>query len=72
MEASVPDNRPLNASPDGDELAGGCTEDETVLEDGVIERDPGADEPADESREKTSIWARRTPWLEVEEYDPNF
>lgn len=72
MEANVPDKRLLNASPDEAELVGGGPGGETVFDAGVIERDPGAEEPADESMEKTSFCGRRTPWLDIEEYDPSF
>ncbi len=72
LEANVPDKRLLNASPDEAELVGGGPGGETVFDAGVIERDPGAEEPADESMEKTSFCGRRTPWLDIEEYDPSF
>lgn len=72
MEVNVPDKRPLNASPDEAEVVGGGPGGETVLDAGVIERDPGAEEPADESIEKISFCVRRTPWLDVGEDDPSF
>jgi hypothetical protein len=72
--AKEPPSNPLNASPPAPDLGAGFTVgfccDEIAAIDGVIGRELGADEPADDSNEKTSCWGLLGAGLEVT--DPSF